>query len=170
MSYFSVYYERKQLRLTEYDYSQEGAYFITFCTAYRSSFLAQISPSYQIEPPFFHTLLPCGQIVFDVLQKIPDRYSVTISDAVIMPDHVHFILWLQNTPDNPTQHRTELSKIIGYIKMNCSKQIHRLYPGTIIWQRDYYEHILHSYDEYLQYARYIAENPRKRFWKMHQQK
>ena len=34
--------KRKHIRLPDYDYSQNGAYFVTICTAYRKPILSKI--------------------------------------------------------------------------------------------------------------------------------
>ena len=41
--------QRKQLRLKEYDYSQEGYYFITICTKNRKEILSKIKDNTNIK-------------------------------------------------------------------------------------------------------------------------
>lgn len=51
--------------------------------------------------------------------------------------------------------RSVLSKIIGYLIMNVSKEI-----GLKIWQRNYYERIIRNEKEYLKIKEYIKLNPK----------
>jgi putative transposase len=80
------YFQRKILRLKEYDYSQEGAYFFTICTQNRKMLLGQISEGKM-------TVNGAGQIVQKVWDDLPLRFSMIETDAfVIMPNHVHGII------------------------------------------------------------------------------
>lgn len=40
--------QRKRLRLTKYDYSQDGMYFVTICTEYKKCILSDIIVPYDI--------------------------------------------------------------------------------------------------------------------------
>lgn len=78
---------RKNNRISEYDYSQNGAYFVTVCTYERQRILSQIvgdgSP----------VLLPLGKILEEMIRRIPEKYPcVTVDKCVIMPDHIHMLL------------------------------------------------------------------------------
>jgi REP element-mobilizing transposase RayT len=54
-----------------------------------------------------------------------------------------------------------LPRVIGYLKMNASKQINMLRgtPGKRVWQRNYYEHVIRSEKELLALRQYIMNNP-----------
>ena len=54
-----------------------------------------------------------------------------------------------------------LPLVVGYFKMNTAKRINlfRQTTGVPIWQRNYYEHIIRSDNEYAQIAEYILTNP-----------
>ena len=74
--------ERKPNRLTEYDYSQNGAYFITICTQGRQKILSSIvGDDAHIVPK------PCGMVVEKYIHNVPE-----IEKYVIMPDHIHMII------------------------------------------------------------------------------
>ncbi len=51
--------------------------------------------------------------------------------------------------------------VVGYYKMNTAKRINESNgtPGFPVWQRNYYEHIIQSDDEYATIDAYIASNP-----------
>ena len=54
-----------------------------------------------------------------------------------------------------------LPKVIGYFKMNSAKRINRLRnnPGSHVWQRNYYEHVIRSEAELADIREYIQNNP-----------
>lgn len=63
--------------------------------------------------------------------------------------------------ESPLQARSLISKIVGYIKMNSSKEIHRFKPDLQIWQRNYFDHIIRDDNDYLNIIEYIQTNPGK---------
>ena len=114
----------------------------------------------------FRSLTPEGQCVAQVLNELPARYPmIAIERAVIMPNHIHLLLRitgeraLHEAPLQDERTRSVLSKAIGYLKANSSKEIHRFRTGEIIWQRSYYDHIIRSETDYREIAEYIANNP-----------
>jgi len=49
--------------------------------------------------------------------------------------------------------------VVGYIKMNASKEIHRQFGNKQVWQRSYYDHVIRNQADYDEIAKYISENP-----------
>ena len=77
---------RKPNRLTEYDYNQNGAYFVTICTQDRKKILSSIvGDDAHIVPK------PYGIIAEKYIRNVPE-----IKKYVIMPDHIHMIINLEN--------------------------------------------------------------------------
>ena len=147
---------RKNLRLSQYDYSQPGAYFVTVCTEDRKNLLGfVVGGDAHIAP--YTGLSPIGEVVQKYLQTIPG-----ISYSVIMPNHVHMILHISSTnvlqgpmwASAPTN--TAVGKLVRSWKTLVTKEL-----GYSIWQRSYYDHIIRNEKEYLQIAQYIEENPAK---------
>lgn len=140
---------RQPTRLKSYDYTSNGAYFVTICTDKRTPHFTN---------PTFHPLL------LETWQKLPDRFpSTSIDEFVIMPDHIHGIIWLNDTKKNPPT----LSQIIGAYKsittvawlnhhknlgVKCSKHL---------WQSDYYDHIIRNDQDLTRTRQYILDNPIK---------
>ena len=85
---------RKNIRLSGYDYSRVGAYFVTICTTERA-------------PMFWRDFLcpelsPSGVIAAEEIRALEDRFSsVRIEKCVIMPDHVHILLTLKRQGQSP---------------------------------------------------------------------
>jgi REP element-mobilizing transposase RayT len=154
---------RRLLRLPEYDYSQQGAYFITICIHRQEYLLGEI-----IEGEM--QLSDHGKIVRDCWQDLPRHYSGIELDAfVIMPNHVHGVVVLvgaglprpydDEIPSSPKQ--PTLGQIIGYYKYQSTKAINvmRQMPGTKFWQRGYYEHIVRDEKSLSRIREYIVNNP-----------
>ena len=155
------YKNRKLLRLQEYDYNTQGAYFITICTHNRQKTLSQIVGAIHESPT--STLTTCGKIVDAVIKNIPQHIGVTVDRYVIMPNHVHLMLLIEDEPraihESPLQRRSAISNAVGYLKMNASKMIHKRFGDGPVWQRGYYDHVIRNERDYMEIAKYIDENP-----------
>ena len=164
---------RKNTRLKNWDYSSPGAYFITFCSHSYKYLFSRISVGAIHESPetyeaflyeYSETFLTnSGKIIQSFINRVPERFNVYISDFVIMPNHIHMIIWINERAirESPLRSRSMISKIVGYIKMNSSKEIHKIYPETDIWQRNYHDHIIRTEEDYVRIAEYIYNNPGK---------
>ena len=156
-------FARKQLRLTDYDYSTPGAYHITFCTYNRKNMLSRIVGAIHESPKTQLTV--CGQIVERIVQNMPPHLGVTVDRYVIMPNHIHLLLIITEESMRraiqraPMQGRSIISKAVGYIKMNASKTIRQRYGDIAVWQRGYYDHVIRNYEDYEMTANYIEQNP-----------
>ena len=86
--------KRKKNRLDNYDYSSCGAYFITISTVEkRNYFWSNVGAT--IRRPQDIELSPYGQIVNEAINNIPTIYpSISIEQYVIMPDHIHALIFL----------------------------------------------------------------------------
>lgn len=93
---------RKQVRLKEYDYSQNGAYFVTVCTHERAQLFGRIDVNTD-DAVGSHLCVrpnPAYEIANKWLLEIECKYQgVTVSNHIIMPNHVHFILLINSTAD-----------------------------------------------------------------------
>lgn len=81
---------RKSIRIKGYDYNQNGAYFVTICTHNKQCLFGQVESGKMV-------LNKLGLLVEDAWREISKHYeSVLIDEFVIMPNHVHGIIWLQD--------------------------------------------------------------------------
>ena len=156
--------QRKNTRLPEYDYSQKGAYFITVCTHNRRKILSDVVGALHEAPVI--RLKYYGKIADGIINSLSDRFNIKIPSYVIMPDHIHLIIVIENGEplraihESPLRrHRSILSKVMGYLKMNVSKEIHMLSPSEKIWQRSFYDHIVRNEDDLKDINDYIVANP-----------
>ena len=143
---------RKNIRLKEYDYSERGYYFITICTKNRECILSKIeiqNVGSDISLPIILELTKEGKIVEKYIQQIEKIYSnILIDEYVIMPNHIHMILIINNQKNNT------ISKIVQQLKGIITKEI-----GNSIWQKLFYERIIRNEQEYLMIKEYIQNNP-----------
>ena len=155
--------ERKPTRLKNYDYSSPGAYFVTICTQNRRCVFSDIIVGAIHESPVAE-LTEYGKIADTTIKKLNSRFNVKIPKYVIMPNHIHMIIEITN-PENigairesPLQSRSLISKIIGYMKMNISKEIHKINPDEKLWQRSFHDHIIRGDKDYDKIWEYIDTN------------
>ena len=66
--------------------------------------------------------------------------------------------------ESPLQGRSNLSKIIGYIKMNASKRIRERYGDVDVRQRGCYDHVVRDRSDCDDVYRCIETNPTQ--WEM----
>ena len=154
---------RKPNRLPEYDYSQNGAYFVTVCIADKNNLFwdtvgaaisrPQIEDEELVPQPPLSTY---GRIAEQGIQNIPHCYpSVSVEKYCIMPDHIHMILCFAKDSERQITAPT-LSRVVGQMKRWVSKQI-----GAGIWQKTYFDRVIRNSTEYTEIWRYIHENPLK---------
>ena len=145
--------KRKKNRLTNYDYSQNGAYFITICVNDRKPLLSSITVGADIIRPNNVRLTKIGEIVDFSIKTIPNHYEgVFVDNYVIMPNHIHMIIHIENSGGRMISAPT----IVAGMKRYVSKQI-----GKSIWQKSFYDHIIRDEYDYQTKWQYIDENPEK---------
>ncbi len=77
---------RHTIRLKDYDYSQEGAYFITICIQNRQCLFGDIKDGNMF-------LNQAGEMVRSVWENLPRRFVHVISDEyIVMPNHIHGVI------------------------------------------------------------------------------
>jgi len=164
-------YNRHSIRLKGYDYSQDGAYFLTICT--KNGEL------------YFEKYPALRGIINHQWHKIPSRFSsVKLDESMIMPNHIHGIIFLVGAtlavaPNNRTgvkpagagvKPAPTVGKIVGEFKSLCVNDWLKYIEENKIdaigkfWQRNYYERIIRNEEELKNIREYIINNPLK--WEM----
>lgn len=179
-------HHRKSIRLKGYDYSQDGAYFVTICAQNRECLFGEIKDGKMI-------LNDAGTFVKECWNETPKRYPIVILDEfVVMPNHFHGIIFIidervdrAGTRPAPTningnvgaplvgaqnvvrsQNYPTIGNIIGEFK---SITTHEYINGVKnknwqpfekrLWQRNYYEHIIRTDKSLNEIREYIIDNP-----------
>ncbi len=159
--------KRKPSRLTNYNYSQNGYYFITICTYNKEKILCNIVGDGACDIPQIE-LTHYGEIVNEYIKKMDLQYdNIKINKYVIMPNHIHLIVEILNSPNNgdilhgmsqapyPTANAI-IPKFISLFKRYCNREI-----GYNIFQRSFHDHIIRGENDYLKIWNYIDTNPAK---------
>jgi len=142
---------RKTIRLIDYDYSNEGLYFVTICTKGFKCLFGQINNSKV-------NLNKIGETVDEYWQEIHNHYpQVILHDYIIMPNHIHGIIEI--TTLNQVKKQT-LGFIIRGFKIGVTKWVRNNSSITLVWQRNFYEHIIRNEKSYENISQYISENPK----------
>jgi REP element-mobilizing transposase RayT len=168
-------FHRRSVRLKDYDYRSEGAYFITLCTHQRECLFGTIVDDK------LH-LSDLGQIIFDCWLTLPTHHSVELDEFIVMPNHLHAIIVLttansvgagraspsltslplpNNAPIPQNAPSGSLGTIIGSFKSAATKQINirRNTPGSPLWQRSFYDQIIRDEIALNRIRQYIIDNP-----------
>ena len=150
--------KRKNPRLEHYDYSTAGAYFITICTQSRRCLLSRIVGRGLAPAEIQYTTY--GQIAQEQLLLLEQRYpSLKIDQYVIMPNHIHIILLLEETAGE--SHRPTIMDIICAYKSLTTRQCKKVQPIDRLFQTSFYEHVIRGREDYNEIAEYIVNNPKQ---------
>ena len=141
-------HHRQSIRLKGHDYSGSGAYMATICVRPRL-------------PLFEHPVL--RGILQETWRSLPKRFpGVGLDEFVIMPDHVHFILWL-----DANINKKKFGDIVGaYKSITTVKWLQHIKANNLnepgkFWQDDYVEHVMRDTTELTKKRVYIRNNPLK---------
>lgn len=150
--------KRKHPRLDHFDYSTAGAYFITICTQSRRCLLSRIVGRGLAPAEIQYT--EYGQIAQKQLLMLEQRYpSLKIDQYVIMPNHIHAILLLEETAGD-CQRPTIMDIICAY-KSLATRECKKVRPIEKLFQTSFYEHVIRSCEDYNEIAEYIVNNPKQ---------
>lgn len=150
-------FKRRSLRIPGYDYSLAGAYFLTICIHGRKYLLGEI-----IAEEMF--LNDYGKIVVGCWNDMPNHYdNIELDDFVVMPNHVHGIIFLVGAGLKPAPAGKPLTEIVRGFKTFSSRSINRIRhtPGVPVWQRGYYEHVIRNEESLNRIREYIITNPQR---------
>jgi len=136
------FHSRKHPRLPNYDYSQPNYYFVTICTKdMRQIFGKAGAPNWR------------GNIAEEGILAIAKHFpSIRIDKYVVMPNHIHAIVVLQ-------QKDISLTTVIGQYKAYVSREIHKKEPEYTVWQTSFHDHVIRIQQAYEKIWLYIDANP-----------
>jgi putative transposase len=170
MKYNPDIHHRHSIRLREYDYSANGAYFVTICVQGRGCLFGQIYNGEMI-------LNDAGNMVKEWWRKLPTKFDTITNDThAIMPNHFHGIITIVGAatcgrpdvrqphgvgPDghphgaekqgHPRGGAPTLGDVVDWFKtMTTNAYIRGVnerdwspFPGRL-WQRNYYERVIRT--------------------------
>src|SRR5262245_47862400 len=186
MKYDPQKHHRRSVRLKGYDYTQSGAYFVTFCSYQRTHIFGEVVDGEMV-------LNDAGKIARDAWFKTAElRLYVKLfeDEFVIMPNHGHGIIWIEDDSVGTRRRRvqdweeqrarqrraptgTSTVESFGKPVKGSIPTIVRAYKsavtyavnaaenqrGAVLWQRNYYDHIIRNDRELNNIRWYIINNP-----------
>ena len=163
-------YRISSARLQSWDYANEGAYFITICTHNRLHYFGEVKNGKMV-------LSRIGVIANLMWHEIKNHaINIELGDFIVMPNHVHGILILNNINPLPAvqtghalsvapgqqrfqnQGKNTVSSIIGSYKSAVTKHCNRL-GFDFGWQTRFYDHIVRDERSFQNILNYIINNP-----------
>jgi REP element-mobilizing transposase RayT len=129
---------RKGLRLKSYDYSSNGAYFVTFCTHNRREIIGLIEK----------------KIIEEELTGLRCRFKgLRVESLAVMKNHIHVVFFLQDS-------EVSLPRIVQVLKSLTTRRMRSVgHCGDKFWQRNYHEHVIRHESVLEKIREYIANNP-----------
>ena len=159
--------KRKPNRLPLFDYGQNGVYFITICTHNKQNLFWKCCRDNPCgcpnDPPIVeYTLL--GQIAIANIKALEERFPIKIENFVVMPNHIHLLLYLENFGERTAARAVPtIPQIVGAYKSIVSTQylLHCKGNNTTmgnLWQRSYFDHIIRNEKDFRVKWIYIENN------------
>ena len=183
MKYNPEIHHRRSIRLKGYDYTQPGAYFVTFCSYKRDEIFGEVINAEM-------KLSTLGEIVRNEWFRSAEiRKEIRLFDDefMVMPNHGHGIIWIVDTtavgadgvrPDMERKFAVRgniqksdarraslrrmprsLGSFMAGFKASVTSRAKNELTTTGIWQRNYYEHIIRNDRELNNIRWYILNNP-----------
>ncbi|MDX1994121.1 MAG: transposase [bacterium] len=173
---------RRSSRLKDYDYAQEGAYFVTICSHRMACTFGEIDTTGRMHLNDWGVIL-----VEEWLRTMHQRAYLDLDAFVVMPNHFHGIVVIAESISPAMQGETvgatraspvpkandiarpngpksgSLGAIIGSFKSAVSKRIRQL-PNALdtpIWHRNYHDVIVRDERMLNTLRAYIENNPAK---------
>jgi len=171
-------YHRKNNRYKDYDYSSDGFYFVTVCTQNHKHLFGDIENNRMV-------LNRYGKIAEKYWVGLPGHYTnCTLDEFVIMPNHVHGIIIIDNgrrersltvprsslgknlenawNGQRPFPTKYGLPEIIRGFKAFSSLEINAIDENADFhWQKSFYDHVISDENALYKIREYILNNPPK---------
>ena len=154
-------WDRKSIRIKDYDYSSNGFYFITI-NSYKG---------YMIFGDFID-----GEIILNEAGKIAEKYwleipkyypKVTLHNFVVMPNHIHGIIEIKNSYKEEFE-KNRFQKVVsgsigaivrGY-KTGVTKWFRKNSDIYNVWHKNYYDILIRDDEMFIKISNYIEDNPK----------
>ncbi|MBS1512989.1 MAG: hypothetical protein JST86_19275 [Bacteroidetes bacterium] len=172
-----MYKKHKQYRLWNYDYAQDGLYYITIVTKNRTHHFGAIENGVMLYSPVGHFVSE------NILQFCPGDHSenpylqhphfISASNTIaaiiswaILPNHIHLIVQLTNRNEKGYSFPNGLaplssgsvSSFINHFKVHIKKWCNQNGHAAFAWQERFYDRVIRNADEYQNIRNYIENN------------
>ena len=134
-------------------------YFITICIQSMEPRLGSIVDSSVV-------LNAAGEMVASIWESNAARFAgIALDDFVVMPNHLHAIIFLGADPEL-AEAKATLSRVVqGFKSESTVRYIEGVKSGSfppfnrVLWQRGFYDRIIRNQDRWTAARRYIEVNP-----------
>lgn len=157
--------QRKKNRLEKKIYNS-GYFFVTICTKDRIQYFGVganiIRPNNEIDA---NNILPnkYGKTIENIRLQIPSIYeNVTLDEYIVMPNHIHGIIMIDDVQAINNRPYGTLSQIIKWFKQISSKQLHQSWLKEFQRQKSFHDHIIRNEEELNRIREYIKNNSENR--------
>ncbi|MCC6475730.1 transposase [bacterium] len=157
-------------------YSESNAYFLTLVAHNRQCLFAEITNAEWI-------LKPIGEVIREEWLRCAEmRPAVELGEFVVMPNHLHGIVYLLNAESQSARsaalqvnlhdqpHRTSvdrapksISSMVAGFKAATTRKIREQLrdPGFVVWQPRFHDRVIRDDKEFRNIRAYIRDNPRR---------
>lgn len=151
--------QRKSPRLAQYDYSQDGLYFVTICVQNRAVLFGNVRGDVMERNE-------AGEMVAHWWSETSVKFrGIELSDFVVMPNHFHGIVLIEHAAPS-REGQASLSDVVRWFKtMSTNAYIRGVHESGWaefdgkLWQRSFHDHIIRDEPGLLKIRQYIQENP-----------
>ena len=150
--------ERKPTRLKEYDYSEQGAYFVTICTKDRENLFSTIVVGQGIAPAE-NRLTVFGEIAEEQIKALEMRYSsIKIDKYCIMPNHIHILISNYKETAGASPCPTISDVVCAFKSLTTRMCKNNGFVGKTLFQASFHDHIIRGEHDYQHIWEYINSN------------
>ncbi|MES2560106.1 MAG: hypothetical protein V4590_10220 [Bacteroidota bacterium] len=186
MTLFKNKYRIESNRLQGYDYTKDGAYFITICVRYHQHRFGTIKNGKLIPTPEGEIAQQCWLEMFEHFE------NAKMDEFIIMPNHMHGIIFIDDPEQIAAKHRRSqqqareheecfllpphggitgdsnamltkhcIGKMVRWYKAKCTFKIRNELEKPFEWLGNYYDHIVRNQQDFERIQHYIISNPTK---------
>ena len=142
-------WHRHSIRLKNFDYSNNGYYYITICINNRLNLLGSIENG-------IVKLSSFGEVVQQEWTSLKSRYkNINLDEFIVMPNHLHGIIIIKYKSNN------SIGDMISLFKARTSRRYNKVNntTGNKLWQKNYHERIIRNEIDFMNKQHYIINNP-----------
>jgi len=149
---------RKKNRLEQWLYNR-GCFFVTICTQDKISYFGDVDVGADtIRLNWYWKIVEQCRINISSIYE-----NVSLEDFIIMPNHIHAVISIDENEAIDNRPYGTLSKVIKWFKQATTKQLHEAWLQSFKWQKSFYDHVVRNEQDLLRIQEYILLNPYK--WK-----
>ena len=150
--------KRKPNRLSNYEYSTPGAYFITICVKDKQCVLGRIVGGGAFDAPYVQ-LSDYGRTVQKYIESGNNISGINVANYVVMPNHIHILLFVEETASSGMlKAQSPANSAVAHFVSTLKRFVHRDI-GEQLFQRSYHDHVIRGERDYLKIWEYIDTNP-----------